>query len=222
MLSGQFSIVSWGVHGSWLVFMERDYELVSGTPTAVEHNESGEVESCDAYLRLMEAGLDADSEQGASQYSPEQSFASEHGRANTHGFDGFENFNFQNALRHAALDRTVSLPDLPWETTAWSFIFNDDHNMLSFVDPAGSFADPPMPALPGGADEVLGELVERKERSRQIDPAESNFSRVIGHKQDVAWEEKREADLQKSLMKWLGVIRAWPDDWVVCKELAEW
>ena len=200
--------------------MERDYELVSGTP-AVMHNESGEGESRDAFLRLMEAGLDADSEQGASQYSPEQSLASERGRANTHGFEAFENFNFQNALRHAALDRTVSLPDLPWETAAWSFIFNDDHNMLSFVDPAGSFADPPMPALPGGADEVLGELVERKKRSRQIDPAESNFSRVIGHKQDVAWEEKREADLQKSLMKWLGVIRVWPDEWAVCKELSE-
>ena len=26
---------------------------------------------------------------------------------------------------------------------------------------------------------------------------------------------------KKSLMKWLGVIRAWPDDWSVCKELAE-
>ena len=145
MLSGQFSIVSWGVHGAWLVFMERDFELVSGTP-AVVHNESGEGESRDAYLRLMEAGLDADSEQGASQYSPEQSLASERGRANIHGFEAFENFNFQNALRHAALDRTVSLPDLPWETAAWSFVFNDDHNMLSFVDPAGSFADPPMPA----------------------------------------------------------------------------
>ena len=84
MLSGQFSD-RW-VHGSWLVFMERDYELVSGTPTAVEHNESGKVDSCDAYVRLMEAGLDAASEQGASQFSFEQSFASEHGRANTHGF----------------------------------------------------------------------------------------------------------------------------------------
>ena len=119
--------------------MERDYELVSGTPIEVEHDESGEVNSLDAYERLREAGLDVDSEQGASLFSPEQSCASEHSRANTHGFDGFGNFNFQNALRHAALDRTVSLPDLPWETTAWSFIFNDDHNMLSFVDPAGSF-----------------------------------------------------------------------------------
>ena len=163
-----FRSLAGGVHGAWLVFMERDYELVSGTPTAVVHNESGEGESRDAYLRLMEAGLDADSEQGASQYSPEQSLASERGRANIHGFEAFENFNFQKCSQTCCIGSywSGSLPDLPWETAAWSFIFNDDHNMLLFVDPAGSFADPPMPALPGGADEVLGELVERKKRSR--------------------------------------------------------
>ena len=93
---------------------------------------------------------------------------------------------------------------MDWKLRHGVLFFNDDHNMLSFVDPAGSFADPPMPALPGGADEVLGELVERKKRSRQIDSAEPNFSRVIGHKQDVAWEEKREADLQKEPHEMVG------------------
>ena len=103
--------------------MERDYELVSGTPIEVEHDESGEVNSLDAYERLREAGLDVDSEQGASLFSPEQSCASEHSRANTHGFDGFGNFNFQNALRHAALDRTVSLPEFALGNYGMEFHF---------------------------------------------------------------------------------------------------
>ena len=201
--------------------MERDYDLVSSVSNAAQPETQFDSDSWDfSYAQLMAAGLGNDSEHAASE-SWEPSISGEQGVANTTDFDGFATFNFQNVLRHAALDRTVSLPELPWETSAWRFIFDDDHSMLSFVDPARAFADPPIPALPGGAEEVVGELVERKKRARPIDSSEPNFSKIIGHKQDVAWEEKREADLQKSLMKWLGVIRAWPDDWTICKELSE-
>ena len=93
--------------------------------------------------------------------------------------------------------------------------------MLSFVEPARSFSDPPMPVAPGSANDVVGELVERKKRSRPFDSAEPIYLKVIGHKQDIAWEEKREADLQKSFMKWISVLQCWPETWKVRKELDE-
>ena len=57
--------------------------------------------------------------------------------------------------------------------------------------------------------------------SRPIDYAEPIFLQVIGHKQDIAWEEKREADLQKSFMKWISVLQCWPEKWKVRRELDE-
>ena len=81
----------------------------------------------------------------------------------------------------------------------------------------------PMPVVPGSASDVVGELAERKKRSRPFDSAEPIYLKVIGHKQDVAWEEKREADLQKSFifMKWISVLQCWRETWKVRQELDE-
>ena len=168
----------------------------------------------------VEAGLAAESDVAGSSESHDTPLADDSGLTNTDAVS-FDNLNFQNCLRHAALDRTVVLPDLPWETPAWRSIFDDDHNMLSFVEPARSFSDPPMPVAPGSANDVVGELVERKKRSRPLNSAEPIYLKVIGHKQDIAWEEKREADLQKSFMKWISVLQCWPETWKVRKELDE-
>ena len=128
-----------------------------------------------------------------------------------------EPFNFQNALRHDSLSRTVALPDLPWETPAWKFIFQDDRNMV--IDPVRAFSEPPLPAFPGGADELVGEVISEKKRARPVESKDPFFMQAVSHRQDVSWEEKREADLQRGRMKWIGVIRVWPEEWSICQEL---
>lgn len=132
----------------------------------------------------------------------------------------FASFNFQNALRHAALERTTVLPSLPWEVDAWKYIFQDDHNPIDFLEPARMLSDPPMPVFEGGAEELIEELVTEKKRSRPLSSGEPFFKIAVGHRRDVAWEEKREADMQKSLFKWISIIRAWPEKWKISGELS--
>ena len=203
--------------------MERDDDTVGGypNPDTVDLTGNRDDDSWDlSFAILREAGLAAESDVVASSESHETPLEDGIGLTNNDAVT-FANFNFQNCLRHAALDRTVVLPDLPWETPAWRSIFDDDHNMLSFVVPTRTFSDPPMPVAPGSASDVVGELVERKKRSRPFDSTEPIYLKVIGHKQDVAWEEKREVDLQRSFMKWISVLQCWPETWKVRKELDE-
>ena len=76
-----------------------------------------------------------------------------------------------------------------------------------------------MPALPSGADELVGELISEKKRARPVESKDPYFMQGVSHRQDVSWEEKREADLQRGLVKWIGVIRVWPEEWSICQEL---
>ncbi len=47
------------------------------------------------------------------------------------------------------------------------------------------------------------------------------FSVAVGHRRDISWEEKREADYQRSLMKWTSVALAWSAEWEACRALNE-
>ena len=200
-------------HGCFV--MERD-NTVGG---ALEPTVDLTLEDLDEWdlslARLRNAGLDEQSERTES-YEPSVRNVLLEAASSSH-----EPFNFQNALRHDALSRSVSLPEMPWETPAWKFIFQDDHNMLESIDPNRALSDPPMLVIPGGADELVGELVSNKKRERPIDAKDPFFLQAVSHRQDVAWEEKREADMQKGLMKWIGIMRAWPEHWKVCAELSD-
>ena len=148
--------------------MERDDIVAGGCsgPATVDLTGDRDDDSWDkSYAILREAGLAAESDVAGSSESHDTPLVDDSGITKTDAAS-FDSFNFQNCLRHAALDRSVVLPDLdlPWETPAWKSIFDDDYNMLSFVEPSRSFSDPPMPVAPGSVDDVVGELVERKKR----------------------------------------------------------
>ena len=199
--------------------MECDDSVIGGgaSEQAVDLTSDAGLDEWDlSFTRLRNAGLDDFSEAAGRSVSYEPSVRHEAVDASSSSFGPF---NFQNALRHDSLSRSVVLPELPWETSAWKFIFSDDHDMLEAVDPSRVFSDPPMLAIPGGAEELVGELISSKKRERPVGPTEPFFLQAVSHRQDVAWEERREADMQKGLMKWMGVIRAWPEHWKVCGEL---
>ena len=64
-------------------------------------------------------------------------------------------------------------------------------------------------------------LVANKRNVRSLDEKIPIFSLAVGHLRDVSWEEKREADFQRSLMKWTSIVLTWPMDWPVCQAFHE-
>ena len=88
--------------------MERDG--VSGGcagPATVDLTGDRDDDSWDqSYAILREAGLAAESDVAGSSESHDTPLADDSGLTNTDAVS-FDNFNFQNCLRHAALDRTV-------------------------------------------------------------------------------------------------------------------
>ena len=199
---------------SWFLMMERD-DLVTGggaLEQTVDLTLDAETDDWDlSFAKLSDAGLDEFSEAAvrSESYEPSIRNVSLDASSSSHG-----PFNFQNALRHDSLSRSVVLPEMPWETPAWKFIFQDDHNMLEAVHPDRALSDPPMLVIRGGADELVGELISKKKRERPVESRVRDpfFLQAVSHRQDVAWGEKREADMQRGLMKWIGVIRAWPEN----------
>ena len=77
-----------------------------------------------SFAILREAGLAAESDVAGSSESHDTFVADGRGLTNTDAVS-FEKLQFPDFLRHAALDRTVVLPDLPWETPACRSIFDD-------------------------------------------------------------------------------------------------
>ena len=124
----------------------------------------------------------------------------------------FSGFDFQNMLRHSSLQRTTTLPDFPWETSGWKAIFDDNHDALAMLNPLNMFTDPAIPAPLGGADEVVEKLVTEKKRVAPLDRKVPIYTIAVGHRHDSSWEEKREADMQRSLMKWAGIVSSWGPD----------
>ena len=120
--------------------------------------------------------------------------------------DESSTFNFQNALRHAALEQDTKLPELPWETPVCQAIFDEKHDPLKSVFPSFAEASKPVDAH------------RQEDLDKSVKPL---YVTAVGHRQDVLWEEKREADLQRAFKKWATIVGGWPQDWDVCLALKE-
>ena len=132
----------------------------------------------------------------------------------------FSGFNFRNTLRDATLSSSTTLPDLPWESPMWKCIFDDNYDPLSSLDPVRNLSGPVMPVMPRDGDELTQTLTAKK-RSVAVDEKLPLFTVAVGHRRDVSWEEKREADFQRSLMKWTSIVLNWPGDWPFCQAIQE-
>ena len=135
--------------------------------------------------------------------------------------NSFDGYNFQNALRFASLASSSSLPDLPWEAPAWKCIFDDAYDPLESFNPSAMLSGPGMPNLPKDGDELKEALLSKKRQADKLNEKVPIFSVAVGHRRDISWEEKRESDYQRSLMKWTSVVLSWPVEWDVCRALNE-
>ena len=135
--------------------------------------------------------------------------------------NSFHGYNFQNALRFASLASSSSLPDLPWEAPAWKCIFDDAYDPLESFNPSTMLSGPGMPNLPKDGDELKEALLSKKRQADKLHEKVPIFSVAVGHRRDISWEEKRESDYQRSLMKWTSVVLSWPAEWDVCRALNE-
>ena len=55
-------------------------------------------------------------------------------------------------------------------------------------------------------------LVAEKKRVAPSDRTSPFYTIAVGHRLDSSLEEKREADVQRSLMKWSGIVLSWPPE----------
>ena len=203
--------------------MERNFESAggaSGSHAAIEVDGQSvfDLESWDAEHVAMELLSNHSGIERLSQYEP--SIAA--GRSDV-GIDisNFSGFNFQNTLRDATLSNNPTLPDLPWETPMWRCIFDESYDPLESVNPTRLLTGPTLPVLPRDGDELRDSFVANKRTVRALDEKIPIFSLAVGHRRDVSWEEKREADFQRSLMKWTSIVLAWPIDWPICQAFNE-
>ena len=200
--------------------MERDSDGIYGGSTAFVRDggdglDLGQVDSSDEgfseYLRNLNANLETDEFEHEPSLEPSAS-----GHEDLHAVQpgnlSFDGFDFQNTLRHSASQRSTSLPDFPWETGAWKAIFDDNHDPLASLNPLSQLSDPPLLIPESGEAGFVDTLVAEKKRVAPYDSKLPFYATAIGHKLDNSWEEKREADLQRSLMKWTGIVSSWPGE----------
>ena len=162
-------------------------------------------------LRNLGENLETDAHERTHSYEPSASGKEDLQDAQP-GTGQFECFDFQNLLRHSSLQRVTSLPDFPWETNAWKAIFDDSHDPLAALNPLSQLSDPPMLIPESGEAGVVEKLVAEKKKVEPFDSKLPFYATAIGHRLDCSWEDKREADLQRSLMKWTGIVSSWPGE----------
>ena len=97
-------------------------------------------------------------------------------------------------------------------TGAWKSIFDDSHDPLAMLNPMSQLADPPMLIPESGEVGVVDKLIAEKKKVAPFDSKLPFYATAIGHRLDSSWEEKRQADLQRSLMKWTGIVSSWPGE----------
>ena len=168
-------------------------------------------ESFSDMLRNLGENLETDAHEHTPSYEPSAS-GNEDLQDAQPGTGQFECFDFQNLLRHSSLQRVTSLPDFPWETSAWKAIFDDSHDPLAALNPMSQLSDPPMLIPESGEAGVVEKLVAEKKKVEPFDSKLPFYATAIGHRLDCSWEDKREADLQRSLMKWTGIVSSWPGE----------
>ncbi len=103
----------------------------------------------------------------------------------------------------------------------WKCIFDDSFDPLESINPVRLLSGPSLPVLPRDSDELKDSLVVNKRAVQSLDEKIPIFSLAVGHRRDISWEEKREADFQRSLMKWSSIVLSWPVDWPICQAINE-
>jgi hypothetical protein len=118
-------------------------------------------------------------------------------------------FNFENLLAHAIRNVAESPVQLPWESDEWACIFDPTHDPLETLVPQFE----PKLKVP----KLIHDRPVCESNAPVDDPSHALsqplFTIAVSRRKDQVWTEKREAELQRALMKWDTIIRNWPDAW---------
>ena len=207
--------------------MERNFEATGGASDLHDDSDFNldglaaiDVDSWDAGFVDHDVVADQSGSDNLSQYEPSINMALGHSHVGV-DVSSFSGFNFRNTLRDATSANNTTLPDLPWETPMWRCIFDETFDPLESINPTRLLSGPALPVLPRDGDELKESLVAKKRTVQSLDEKIPIFSLAVGHRRDVSWEEKREADFQRSLMKWTSIVLTWPAEWPVCQAFNE-
>ena len=124
-------------------------------------------------------------------------------------------FNFENLLAHAIRNVAESPVQLPWESDEWACIFDPTHDPLETLVPQFE----PKLKVP----KLIHDRPVCESNAPVDDPSHALsqplFTIAVSRRKDQVWTEKREAELQRALMKRDTIIRNWPDAWRCKREL---
>ena len=124
-------------------------------------------------------------------------------------------FNFETLLAHAIQNVAESPVQLPWESDEWACIFDPTHDPLEKLVPQ---FEPKLKVPKLIHDRPACELnAPVDDKSHAL--SQPLFTIAVSRRKDQVWTEKREAELQRALMKWDTIIRNWPDAWRCKREL---
>ena len=159
-----------------------------------------------------ETGLDLDTAllPGPQQSGPEVAVG-----APSHEAGQPSTFNFESLLAHAMRNVAESPVQLPWESDEWACIFDPNHDSLDALVPQ---FEPKLKVPKLIHDKPSDNLVSQPDVSSS-DFTKPLFMVVVSRRKDQVWTEKREAELQRALMKWDTIVRNWPDEWKCKQEL---
>ena len=104
---------------------------------------------------------------------------------------------------------------LPWESDEWACIFDPTHDSLDALVPQ---FEPKLKVPKLIHDKPSDNLVSQPDVSSS-DFTKPLFMVAVSRRKDQVWTEKREAELQRALMKWDTIVRNWPDEWKCKQEL---
>ncbi|CAL1132459.1 unnamed protein product [Cladocopium goreaui] len=159
-----------------------------------------------------ETGLDLDTAllPGPQQSGPEVAVG-----APSHEAGQPSTFNFESLLAHAMRNVAESPVQLPWESDEWACIFDPNHDSLDALVPQ---FEPKLKVPKLIHDKPSDNLVSQPDVSSS-DFTKPLFMVAVSRRKDQVWTEKREAELQRALMKWDTIVRNWPDEWKCKQEL---
>eukprot|EP00435_Cladocopium_sp_Y103_P010383 s4375_g2.t1 len=172
-------------------------------------DEAGESLGLDRHADSLFSPTTAASVEFAAGESGADQFESTGGMASSSHEGLGQPVDFDKALNSAFMSVSAERPQQVWETGIWRHIFGDDSDTLDF-DVWGSQLKRPLPSSWGVDAEtlVLPSAVGAKKRFG----LGCNYMDVVSFKQDVPWQEQRDADLQRGLNMWLAITSRWSDE----------
>ena len=123
--------------------------------------------------------------------------------------------NFDNLLRDATVLVDASALQMPWETDDWKPIF--DSNFDPMESWSKTFRKRKLPELLTDPGVDSSGPSTRPAHA----PVSSDARRIAVTAQcDMLWTDKRAADLQRALKKWVALVSNWPTHWRCAQEVA--